>query len=69
LPADTTRTPWGIVLFEAFGRGQRLEPSVVEAQARELLPWVVAHTRGVLEGEAAVRFGETRRITELAASI
>lgn len=53
LPADTTRTPWGQWLFHTFGRGQRLDPSEVEEQARVLIPQVIAHTASLLRTEGA----------------
>ncbi len=54
-PADTTRTPWGALSFRYRGKGQRLKPAVIEAQARVLLPLAVAHTSAFLRGEAERR--------------
>ncbi|MBI4347526.1 MAG: hypothetical protein HY553_11770 [Elusimicrobia bacterium] len=46
-PADTTRTPWGLLRFAA-GRGLKLSEREVAEQARVLVPAAVAHVAGLL---------------------
>ncbi len=55
-PADTTRTPWGALALR-WGRGVKLERDEIEKQARALLSLAVAHTQGLLSGEARVLAG------------
>lgn len=47
-PADTTRTPWGKILYGRTKNSVRLYEKDVEAQARILVPLVVAHTAALL---------------------
>ena len=48
LPADTTRTPWGKLAYERFGRGTRLDPEEVERQARIVVPLAVEATAALM---------------------
>jgi hypothetical protein len=50
--ADTTRTPWGRVAFERFGRGTRLDAGAIALQARAILPLAVASTAALLRAVA-----------------
>jgi hypothetical protein len=47
--ADTTRTPWGRLLYERARRGERLTQPEIEVQARALVPLVVASTAALLD--------------------
>lgn len=48
LPADTTRTPWGKLAYDGFGRGRRLDDEEVERQARIMVPLAVEATAALM---------------------
>jgi hypothetical protein len=48
-PADTTRTPWGRARFRFFERGRKLDNDELAEQARNLVPFVIACTKALLQ--------------------